>query len=237
MEQFVKIVNSWKLVAIFAKHSMLEDIWQGPEHAAELFYNHLRVTTAYWLETQAFANKLPAAIWKNPYSLCTQNITKPDEILGVSHFSEKLFSPEYSGSKYETKKLDVQNKKNKDGKTHQQKQPTETSSGTVLTQHKRNIIELTLPLFLEKTFPVLSNQYWLRSWYNRREDLLNLTLVTALLSCAVFVEEPLWNLLVWKPPHVKVGFINWRWSLNRIFNGIPCNYHTACRLHFSTSGS
>ena len=107
MEQFVKIVNSWKLVAIFAKHSMLEDIWQGPEYAAELFYNHVRVTTAYWLETQAFANKLPAAIWKNPYSLYTQNITKPDVILGVSHFSEKLFSPQYSGSKYEMKKLDV----------------------------------------------------------------------------------------------------------------------------------
>ena len=39
----------------------------------------LHVTNAYGLETQAASNKLPGAICKNPFSLCTQNTTNPDE--------------------------------------------------------------------------------------------------------------------------------------------------------------
>ena len=35
MERFVKIVNYWKLLTIFAKHSILE-VWKISEYASEL---------------------------------------------------------------------------------------------------------------------------------------------------------------------------------------------------------
>ena len=53
------------------------------------------------------------------------------------------------------------------------------------------------------TLLILSNQYWIRSCLNRREDPLNLTVVTATLSRALLVHVLRLNLLVWKPPHQK----------------------------------
>ena len=86
------------------------------------------------------------------------------------------------------------------------------TSRAVLTQHKCNIVELTLLwerlLLAEKAVLILSNQHWLRSWYNRREDLLNLMAVFAGLIWALLVDVLLWNLLGWKSlHHIKVSFI------------------------------
>ena len=62
--------------------------------------------------------------------------------------------------------------------------------------------------FSRSVFLNLSNQHWLRSWYNSKEDPFNLIVVTAMLSWALPVDALCWTLVLWKPPHhVKVGFI------------------------------
>ena len=75
----------------------------------------------------------------------------------------------------------------------------------VLTQLKGNIVEPTLHqkdrFLLKKVFLILSNQHWLRSWHNCREDPFNVDGC----NCDVFELSSLthfvcWNPLLWKPP-------------------------------------
>ena len=65
---------------------------------------------------------------------------------------------------------------------------------------------------LEKAFQIFSNQHWLRSWH-RWKDPFNLTVKTATISWALFVDTICWNLSLKPPSHVKVGLIYEPWSV------------------------